>query len=76
LLSKNPLELTPPDKKFDKEKLAEALRLGIIAELDAINLYLQLAEKIEDEKFRKVFLEYCSRREDTCGRILIIAENN
>ncbi len=70
MLSKNPLELASPDKRFDKEKLAEALRLSIIAELDAINLYLQLAEKIEDEKFRKVFLDIAREEKTHVGEFL------
>lgn len=44
--------------------MADALRLAIIAELDAINLYLQLARAVDDEKVRKVF-EDAAREEKT-----------
>jgi len=47
-MSKNPLDY-PSGKKFTKEELAEALRMAIIAELDAVNLYMQFARAIEDE---------------------------
>jgi rubrerythrin len=40
------------------------LRLAIIAELDAICLYLQLAKYINDERVRKVF-ENVAREEKT-----------
>ena len=43
------------EKKFDSLEVADALRLAIIAELDAISLYLQLAKYVDDERVRKVF---------------------
>lgn len=61
MLSKHPLEL-PQLRKFSKEEVAEALRLSIIAELDAISLYLQLARYSDDEKVRKVFEDIARRR--------------
>ncbi len=75
MLSKNPLDLTPPDKKFSKDKVAEALRLSIIAELDAINLYLQLADKIEDERFRRVFLDIAREEKTHVGEFLALLKN-
>jgi hypothetical protein len=53
-MSKHPLDL-PQGRKLSKEKVAEALRLSVIAELDVINLYLQLARAIDDERYRRVF---------------------
>uniref|UniRef100_A0A7J3ZLP2 Rubrerythrin n=1 Tax=Fervidicoccus fontis TaxID=683846 RepID=A0A7J3ZLP2_9CREN len=63
MLSKHPLELVR-DRAPTKEELVEAIRLSIIAELDAINLYLQLARAIEDESIRRV-LEDVAREEKT-----------
>jgi len=40
------------EENIDKE----ILRLGMIAELDAINLYEQLAEKTQDKKIKEVLL--------------------
>lgn len=56
-------------KGFDKIKDrkvrdAELARIGLIAELDAVNLYEQLASLAEDETLRKVFLEI-AREEKT-----------
>jgi len=42
----------------------EALRVGLIAELDAINLYEQLSASARDEKIKKLFLEI-AREEKT-----------
>jgi len=36
------------EKKFDSLEVADALRLAIIAELDAISLHLQLAKCIDE----------------------------
>lgn len=61
MLSKIPIELEKVDKKdIDKE----ILRVGIIAELDAINLYEQLASLANDENIKKILLDI-AREEKT-----------
>lgn len=70
MLSKNPLELT--SKKFSKEELAQALRLSIIAELDAINLYIQIASAVDDEKIRKVFEDVAREEKTHVGEFLAL----
>ncbi len=72
MMSKNPLDLVSPGEKFSKELVAQALRLGIIAELDAINLYLQLAEKIEDKVVRETFLEIAREEKAHVGEFLAL----
>jgi len=52
--SKNPVDIVR-DRRFSQGEVADALRLAIMAELDAINLYLQLARLIDDERVRRVF---------------------
>lgn len=54
MLAKEPIDLTKV-KKEDIDK--EILRLGIIAELDAVNLYEQLAAMTENEKIKKILLD-------------------
>lgn len=61
MLSKIPFDLSRLSKD-DIEK--EILRIGIIAELDAINLYEQLAALSKNEKIKKVFLDI-AREEKT-----------
>ncbi len=54
MLSKIPI-LLEKIKKEDLDK--EILRVSIIAELDAINLYEQMANMTENENIRKILLE-------------------
>lgn len=70
-MSKHPLEL-PLGRKLSREELAEAIRLSIIAELDAINLYLQLARAIEDERYRKVFEDIAKEEKTHVGEFLAL----
>lgn len=54
MLSKIPFEV----KSLNKEELdKEILRIGIIAELDAINLYEQLATMTENPLLKKILLD-------------------
>lgn len=61
MLSKIPVDLTKM-KSSDIDK--EILRIGIIAELDAINLYEQLAALTTNETIRTIFLDI-AREEKT-----------
>ena len=69
LLSKHPLEV-PQGRKFSKDEIAEAIRLSIIAELDAVNLYLQLARSIDDENMKKVFEDIAKEEKTHVGEFL------
>ena len=61
MLSEIPVNL----EKLNKEDLdKEILRIGIIAELDAINLYEQLASMTKNENIKKVFMDI-AREEKT-----------
>jgi len=61
MMSEIPIELG----KMRKEEVdAEILRVGVIAELDAINLYEQMAGMTKNENIRKVLLEI-AREEKT-----------
>jgi len=73
-MSKHPLDL-PPGRKLIKEEVAEALRLAIIAELDAINLYLQLARAIDIDSVRKVFEEIAREEKTHVGEFLALLKN-
>ncbi|ADV64662.1 ferritin family protein [Desulfurococcus mucosus] len=73
MMSKNPLILQP-GRKLTREEIAEALRLSIIAELDAVNLYLQLARSIDDENVRKVFEDVANEEKTHIGEFLALLE--
>lgn len=74
MLSKNPLDF-PSGRKFSKDEIAEALRLAIIAELDAVNLYLQLARAIEDERIRTVFEDIANEEKTHVGEFLALLKS-
>ena len=64
MLSKTPIDLT----KIRKENIdKEILRLGIIAEYDAISLYEQMAEMAEDETIKKVMLDVAKEEKEHVG---------
>jgi rubrerythrin len=64
MLSRTPVELTRIGKK---ELDMEILRTAIMAELDAINLYEQLAAQTEDANVRKVLLEEAQEEKTHVG---------
>lgn len=68
LLSRNPIDSSK--EKLSKNENVEAIRLGIIAELDAINLYMQLADRVSDEKIRSVFLDIANEEKTHMGEFL------
>ncbi|MGB2601772.1 MAG: ferritin family protein [Candidatus Omnitrophota bacterium] len=60
-MAKKPIDLEEVDEAdIDKE----ILRLGIIAELDAVSLYEQLAAKATDERIKKIML-HAAKEEKT-----------
>jgi rubrerythrin len=61
MLSQIPVNLEKIGKKWTD---MEILRVGIIAELDAVNLYEQLTAATENEDLKKVLLEI-AREEKT-----------
>jgi rubrerythrin len=64
MLSKIPSAVS----KLSKQEVdVEILRVGIIAELDAINLYEQLAAFTENEDLRKVLLEVAKEEKTHFG---------
>ncbi|MEM0015090.1 MAG: family 1 encapsulin nanocompartment shell protein [Zestosphaera sp.] len=74
MIGKHPLELPPP-RKFSKDEMAEALRLSIIAELDAVNTYLQLARHCEDEGVRKLFEDIAKEEKTHVGEFLAMLKS-
>jgi rubrerythrin len=63
-MSKIPLSLEKIGKK-DLDK--EILRAGIIAELDAINLYEQMAALTENKNIRKILLDIAKEEKTHVG---------
>ena len=64
LLSKIPINL----EKISKENLdTEILRAGIIAELDAINLYEQMAALASDANIKRILLDIAKEEKTHVG---------
>jgi len=67
MLSKIPFDVS----KIEEEDLdKQILRVAIIAELDAINLYEQLAAITEDENLKTVFLDIAREEKTHVGEFL------
>ena len=69
MLSKIPIDLGKV-KKEDIDK--EVLRLAIIAELDAINLYEQMGAMVKDEKIRAVLEDVANEEKTHVGEFLTL----
>ena len=64
MLSRIPIDL----EKIKKEDLnKEILRAGIIAELDAINLYEQMAALTTNENIRKILMDIAKEEKTHVG---------
>ena len=69
MLSQLPLDF----KKLKSQKIdKEVLRLGMIAELDAISLYEQLAAITENETIKKVLLDIAREEKTHVGEFLAL----
>ena len=66
MMSKIPGEI---DKENEDKQI---LRVGLIAELDAINLYEQLASRAKDEKVKKVLLDIAKEEKTHVGEFLAL----
>jgi len=69
MISKNPHDLQK-GKLFTSQELLQAIRISIIAELDAINLYEQFAEATKDDKVREIFLDVAREEKTHVGEFL------
>ncbi len=58
-----------------KDEVKDALRLAIIAELDAVSLYEQLARAIEDEAVKKVFEDIAREEKAHVGEFMALLKN-
>lgn len=69
MLSQIPIDIS----KIKKEDLdREILRAGIIAELDAINLYEQMAALVNDKDIKKVLLDIAKEEKEHVGEFMTL----
>lgn len=69
MLSKIPFLM---EKLTEEDIERQILRVGLIAELDAINLYEQLASLTKDEKTKAVFLDIAREEKTHVGEFLTL----
>ncbi|MHA1616245.1 MAG: ferritin family protein [Candidatus Njordarchaeales archaeon] len=67
MLSKIPISL---EKVREEDIDKEILRIAIIAELDAINLYEQMANMTKNEKIKKILLDIAREEKTHVGEFL------
>jgi rubrerythrin len=72
MLSKTPVKLDKV-KKEDIDK--QILRAGIIAELDAVNLYEQMASMTDNDKIKAVFLDVAKEEKTHAGEFQALLIN-
>lgn len=69
MLSKIPFSM----ENLTKEDInRQILRIGLIAELDAINLYEQLAALTDDENIKTIFLDIAREEKTHVGEFLTL----
>ena len=66
MFARNPVE----EEVLEGESLKDAIRLAMIAELDAISFYLQIARKAKDERVRKVFEDVAREEAEHFGEFV------
>ena len=67
MLSEIPKGFEKVKEESQQKADSELLRIGMIAELDAINLYEQLAAHTKNENLRKVFLDIAKEEKTHFG---------
>ncbi len=72
MLSQIPIDL----EKVDKKNIdAEILRIGMIAELDAVNLYEQMAAMVQDKNIKVILLDIAKEEKTHVGEFQALLLN-
>lgn len=58
------------DRKLTKEELIRAIRYNIAAEYEAVQLYMQLAESIDDEIAKAVLIDISNEEREHAGEFM------
>ncbi|MCK5632457.1 rubrerythrin [bacterium] len=66
----DPFSVLKADKKLTTEELIRCLRIMIAGEYEAIQLYTQLAESIDDPLSKKVLLEIANEERVHAGEFI------
>lgn len=66
----SPFRSLNADRKLTKEELIRTIRFSIAAEFEAIQLYMQLHDSIDDELSKRVLLEIANEEKEHVGEFL------
>jgi len=66
----NPFSGNKCDRKLTKDELIRAIRYNIAAEYEAIQLYMQLAESIDDRLAKEVLVDIANEEREHVGEFL------
>ena len=58
------------DRKLTKGELIRALRFSVSAEYEAVQIYMQIAESINDELAKKVLIDVANEEREHAGEFL------
>jgi rubrerythrin len=66
----NPFSGLAKDRKLTEDELVRAIRFMVAAEYEAIQMYMQLAESIEDEVAKEVLVDIADEERVHAGEFL------
>ena len=66
----NPFSGMRQDRKLTKEELVRAIRFMVAAEYEAVQLYMQLAESIDDKTAKEVLVDIADEERVHAGEFL------
>ena len=58
------------DRKLTKGELIRAIRFSIAAEYEAVQIYMQIAESIDDELAKKVLIDVANEEKEHAGEFM------
>lgn len=70
----SPFEGNVPDRKLTAGELVRAIRFSIAAEYEAIQLYTQLAEAVDNKKARAVLMDIANEEREHAGEFLALLD--
>lgn len=71
----NPFGVLKEKNKLTKEELIRAIRLMVASEYEAIQMYTQLAESIDDELSKKVLIDIANEEKIHAGEFLKLLDH-
>jgi len=71
----NPFGVMKAQRKLTKEELIRAVRLMVCSEYEAVQLYMQLAESIDDELAKKVLIDVADEERVHAGEFLRVLKH-